>query len=62
MSEEFHYLTAGADRISHEEGDETAWVCLCGNTPHTDGFSPCDMKGQGNYGDGGNNPEILPSI
>ena len=46
MSQEFHYPTAGAERISHEEGDDTAWICLCGNTPHTDGFSPCDTKGQ----------------
>jgi hypothetical protein len=32
-------------RISHEEGDEDAWVCVCGNTPSGDGFYPCDKKG-----------------
>lgn len=25
------------------DGDD--WRCLCGNTPHTDGFYPCDSAG-----------------
>jgi len=32
--------------ISHEDHDETAWVCLCGNTPHMDGFATCNEKGE----------------
>lgn len=34
------------EKISHEDHDETAWVCLCGNTPHTDGFATCNAKGE----------------
>ncbi len=34
-----------AEFIQHEAHDETAWICLCGNTPHADGFAPCDYKG-----------------
>ncbi|HEY0105105.1 MAG TPA: hypothetical protein VGB91_03405, partial [Rhizomicrobium sp.] len=25
--------------------DETAWVCLCGNTPDGDGFAACNADG-----------------
>lgn len=32
-------------RITHEEGNEEAWVCVCGNTPCGDGFYPCDRDG-----------------
>ena len=39
-------------RMGHEEGNEEAWVCVCGNTPCDDGFYPCD--GDGN--------EMEPSI
>jgi hypothetical protein len=28
------------EKITHEDHDETAWVCLCGNTPDSDGFAP----------------------
>lgn len=31
--------------ITHEPQDDDAWVCQCGNTPHTDGFFPCDRNG-----------------
>jgi len=31
--------------IKHEEGNEEAWVCLCGNRPDSDGFFPCDKDG-----------------
>jgi hypothetical protein len=28
------------EHIIHEEQDEDAWVCLCGNTPSNTGFFP----------------------
>jgi hypothetical protein len=28
--------------ISHEPQDDTAWICICGNTPSDDGFCPVD--------------------
>jgi hypothetical protein len=31
--------------ITHEAGNEEAWICLCDNTPSEDGFYPCDEKG-----------------
>lgn len=31
--------------IQHEPHDETAWICLCGNMPDTDGFATCDPSG-----------------
>jgi hypothetical protein len=31
--------------IRHEAGNEEAWICICGNTPSSDGFYPCDEKG-----------------
>ena len=33
------------DKITHEKGYPEAWVCLCGNTPSSDGFYPCDEEG-----------------
>jgi hypothetical protein len=30
--------------ITHNEG--TDWVCVCGNTPDSDGFFPCDEQGE----------------
>lgn len=33
------------ERITHEEGNKVAWVCICGNKPDADGFYPCDKKG-----------------
>lgn len=32
--------------IQHEPHDETAWICLCGNTPDADGFTPSDVNGE----------------
>ena len=31
--------------ITHEAGNEEAWVCVCGNEPHDDGFHTCDENG-----------------
>lgn len=31
--------------ITHESCDVDAWVCVCGNTPHRLGFSPCTAAG-----------------
>ena len=33
------------EKITHEEQDKTAWVCLCGNTPDSEGFAACNAKG-----------------
>jgi hypothetical protein len=33
------------ERIKHEEGNQEAWICLCGNAPTSDGFYPCDKNG-----------------
>lgn len=33
------------ERIAHEAGNEEAWICVCGNTPTSDGFYPCDQNG-----------------
>jgi len=33
-------------RITHEAGNDEAWICICGNTPSEDGFYPCDSKGK----------------
>jgi hypothetical protein len=32
--------------ITHEKGNEEAWVCICGNKPIYQGFYPCDEKGK----------------
>jgi hypothetical protein len=37
--------TLSKECISHEAGCDEAWVCLCGNDPTSDGFYPCDEKG-----------------
>jgi hypothetical protein len=34
------------ERITHEEGSDEAWICICKNTPTSDGFYPCDMQGK----------------
>ena len=33
------------DHITIALGWPDAWVCICGNTPDSDGFFPCDAKG-----------------
>ena len=37
------------EKITHEQGDEEAWVCICGNTPSDAGFYPCDENGDEIY-------------
>jgi hypothetical protein len=32
-------------KIVHEAGNNEAWICICKNTPTSDGFYPCDAKG-----------------
>jgi len=32
-------------RIRLENGDDDAWICICGNMPAQDGFSTCDPNG-----------------
>ncbi|MEI9990137.1 MAG: hypothetical protein WDM86_08870 [Rhizomicrobium sp.] len=34
------------EKITHEDEDEGAWVCICFNTPHTDGFATCNADGE----------------
>jgi hypothetical protein len=31
--------------ITEEAGHRDAWICICGNMPHCDGFYPCDKTG-----------------
>ncbi len=31
--------------ITHEAGNEEAWICVCGNRPESDVFFPCDRNG-----------------
>ena len=31
--------------ITHELGNDDAWVCVCGNRPDSDGFYTCDQAG-----------------
>ena len=38
-------MTAAVEHIKREPQDRDAWVCLCGNEPHMDGFYPCDKNG-----------------
>ena len=38
-------MTNTRERISHEAGNDEGWICLCGNTPASDGFYPCDEHG-----------------
>jgi hypothetical protein len=33
-------------RISHEAGNPEAWICVCRNRPHLDGFYPCNFEGE----------------
>lgn len=32
-------------KISHENGNPDAWICVCGNRPDADGFLVCDAGG-----------------
>jgi len=31
--------------ITHEAGNEEAWICICKNRPEGAGFYPCDNAG-----------------
>jgi hypothetical protein len=31
--------------ITHEAGNDEAWICICGNSPASDGFYSCDEDG-----------------
>jgi hypothetical protein len=31
--------------ISHEKGNDESWICICGNTPVSQGFYPCNADG-----------------
>ena len=33
------------EKITYEGDDDTAWLCLCGNTPDSDGFATCNANG-----------------
>jgi hypothetical protein len=33
------------EHITHEPGNNEAWVCLCRNRPESDGFFPCNKEG-----------------
>jgi hypothetical protein len=33
-------------QISHEDDDDTAWVCPCGNTPANSGYTTCNADGE----------------
>jgi hypothetical protein len=31
--------------ITHEAGNDEAWICICKKSPESDGFYPCNAKG-----------------
>jgi hypothetical protein len=33
------------EHITAEQTDNDAWRCICGNTPASDGFFPCNQSG-----------------
>lgn len=33
------------EHITHEEGSDEAWICVCKNRPESDGFFACDEDG-----------------
>lgn len=40
-------MATSGERITIEDGaDKEAWACLCGNTPTTSGFAPCNSQGE----------------
>jgi hypothetical protein len=39
-------VTSANERITHEAGNDEAWICICNNTPVSHGFYPCDMTGK----------------
>lgn len=38
-------MNATKEYIAHEVGNDDAWICVCKNTPVSDGFYPCDSGG-----------------
>ena len=38
-------MDSTSEHISHEQGNVEAWICICGNTPSSDGFYPCNEEG-----------------
>ena len=33
------------EHITHEIGNDEAWICICNNTSNAQGFYPCDREG-----------------
>ena len=33
------------ERITHEAGNDEAWICICKNTTNAQWFYPCDKEG-----------------
>ena len=33
------------EHITHPQGEDEDWICICGNRPDQDGFFPCDSDG-----------------
>jgi hypothetical protein len=33
------------ESITHENGNEEAWICICDNRTDSDGFFPCNKNG-----------------
>jgi hypothetical protein len=38
-------MVGSEKHITHEEENNEAWICLCGNRPDSDSFFPCDKDG-----------------
>ena len=38
-------IMESSEKISHEAGNDEAWICICGNTPVSDGFDTCNEHG-----------------
>ena len=39
-------MSDALERINTEVGNDEAWICACGNTAESDGFSPCNRDGR----------------
>jgi hypothetical protein len=38
-------MATATEQITHENGNDEAWICICNNTPSAEGFFPCDREG-----------------
>lgn len=38
-------MVSAKEFIKHKDSEKEAWVCICGNTPDSNGFYPCDNQG-----------------